>query len=60
MQGVMATGRQRKHQATPSPWHTARVPVKFTNSFGTTSGQIANGGARQSLHFRFNLSRKCF
>jgi hypothetical protein len=34
--------------------------LNFTNSFGTTFGQNANGGAPQSLHFGFNLTRKFF
>jgi hypothetical protein len=34
--------------------------LNFTNAFGTTFGQIANGGAPQNLHFGFNLTRKFF
>jgi hypothetical protein len=34
--------------------------LTFTNSFGTTFGQIARGGAANSLYLGFNLSRKFF
>jgi hypothetical protein len=34
--------------------------LNFTNSFGTTLGQIARGGTPDALYMGFNLSRKFF
>lgn len=34
--------------------------LNFTNSFGTTFGQIARGGTPDSLYMGFNLARKFF
>jgi hypothetical protein len=34
--------------------------LNFTNSFGTTFGQIARGGTPEALYLGFNLSRKFF
>jgi hypothetical protein len=34
--------------------------LNFTNTFGTTFGQVARGGVPQSLYLGFNLSRKFF
>jgi hypothetical protein len=34
--------------------------LTFTNSFGTTYGQIARGGTANTLYLGFNLGRKFY
>ena len=34
--------------------------LTFTNTFGTTYGQLARGGSPESLYLGFNLTRKFF
>jgi hypothetical protein len=34
--------------------------LTFTNTFGTTPGQLARGGSPQTLYLGFNLARKFF
>ena len=50
------------YPAVKRPFYTHPEPANltFTNSFGTTYGQIARGGTANALYLGFNLGRKFY